>query len=135
MKLIDAPCTKAFFRLLTSLSPAMRAIALVLFSVAPAWICHGAETASELAKNLVRPPASARPWVYWFPLDGHSPSNRITLDLEARQRVGIGGVLYMETEQGTPKGRRSSAGRCGTRPDCRSWPAWSSTPVAPRIAP
>ena len=57
-----------------------------------------------LAQNFTHPPSSARPWVYWFPLDGNITSNGITADLEAMQRVGIGGVLYMETEQGTPKG-------------------------------
>jgi hypothetical protein len=50
------------------------------------------------------PPPSARPWVYWFPLDGNITSNGITADLEAMAHVGIGGVLYMETAQGTPKG-------------------------------
>ena len=53
---------------------------------------------------------SARPWVYWFPLDGNITSNGITADLEAMKRVGIGGVLYMETEQGTPRGPAKFAG-------------------------
>jgi hypothetical protein len=48
--------------------------------------------------------------VYWFPLDGNISSNGITLDLEAMQRVGIGGVLYMETDQGAPTGPASFAG-------------------------
>jgi hypothetical protein len=63
-----------------------------------------ASSAADLESGFVHPPASARPWVYWFPLDGNITSNGITADLEAMQRVGIGGVLYMETEQGTPKG-------------------------------
>ncbi len=57
-----------------------------------------------LEDGFQHPPASARPWVYWFPLDGNITSNGITADLEAMQRVGIGGVLYMETSQGTPPG-------------------------------
>lgn len=60
--------------------------------------------ADSLERGFNHPPPSARPWVYWFPLDGNISSNGITADLEAMQRVGIGGVLYMETEQGTPKG-------------------------------
>ena len=63
-----------------------------------------AGASADLEKGFVQPPASARPWVYWFPLDGNITSNGITADLEAMARVGIGGVLYMETEQGTPKG-------------------------------
>jgi len=56
------------------------------------------------AQGFARPPQSARPWVYWFPLDGNLSREGITADLEAMQRVGIGGVLYMETAQGTPTG-------------------------------
>jgi len=63
-----------------------------------------AGTFSGLEKGFVRPPDSARPWVYWFPLDGNITSNGITLDLEAMKRAGIGGVLYMETDQGAPRG-------------------------------
>jgi hypothetical protein len=58
----------------------------------------------DLAANFANPPASARPWVYWFPLDGNLSSNGITADLEAMKRVGLGGVLYMETDQGAPAG-------------------------------
>ena len=60
--------------------------------------------AADLAKSFAHPPDSARPWVYWFPLNGNLSSNGITADLEAMQRVGIGGVLYMETDQGAPAG-------------------------------
>jgi hypothetical protein len=66
--------------------------------------------ADDLAKNFAAPPPSARPWVYWFPLDGNISSNGITADLKAMKRVGIGGVLYMETDQGAPKGPALFAG-------------------------
>ena len=54
--------------------------------------------------NFAHPPASARPWVYWIWLNGNVTSNGITADLEAMHRVGIGGVLIMDVDQGTPKG-------------------------------
>jgi hypothetical protein len=60
--------------------------------------------ADKLESGFQHPPDSARPWVYWFPLDGNITRKGITLDLEAMKRVGIGGVLYMETDQGAPKG-------------------------------
>ncbi len=66
--------------------------------------------ADALAANFLNPPPSARPWVYWFPLNGNLSSNGITADLEAMQRAGIGGVLYMETDQGTPPGPARFAG-------------------------
>src|ERR1017187_581150 len=58
----------------------------------------------DLAKGFVSPPQSAKPWVYWFWLDGNITREGITADLEAMRRVGIGGVLIMEVDQGTPKG-------------------------------
>src|SRR5665213_2563275 len=64
----------------------------------------GRASGDELERNFTKPPADARPWVYWFPLDGNITSNGITADLEAMKRVGIGGVLYMETDQGAPEG-------------------------------
>ncbi len=67
-------------------------------------------TPEKLESGFRNPPHSARPWVYWFPLDGNLSSNGITLDLEAMQRVGIGGVLYMETDQGAPTGPAAFAG-------------------------
>jgi hypothetical protein len=60
--------------------------------------------ADALERGFTRPPDSARPWVYWFWLNGNITSNGITADLEAMKRVGIGGVLIMETDQGAPVG-------------------------------
>ena len=52
--------------------------------------------ADDLARNFVAPPPSARPWVFWFWVNGNISKEGITADLEAMQRVGIGGVLWME---------------------------------------
>ncbi len=60
-------------------------------------------TAQELKDGFANPPASARPWVYWFWINGNLTKEGITSDLEAMQRVGIGGVLIMEVD-GTPQG-------------------------------
>jgi len=80
-------------------------VLLTLSTLAGAFL--GAELAagpSDLAKGFAAPPASARPWVYWFWLDGNISREGITADLEAMRRVGIGGVLIMEVDQGAPKG-------------------------------
>lgn len=42
------------------------------------------------------PPDSAKPWVYWFWINGNISKEGITADLEAMKRVGIGGALWME---------------------------------------
>ena len=71
----------------------------------------GAEPVADLRKAFVEPPASARPWVYWFWLNGNITSNGITADLEAMKRVGVGGVLIMEVDQGTPVGPMDFMGK------------------------
>src|SRR5262245_19886819 len=58
----------------------------------------------ELAGNFAAPPASERPWVNWFWLDGNITKEGITADLEAMQRVGIGGALLMDVSQEIPPG-------------------------------
>ncbi len=55
-----------------------------------------AEPLASLQNDFQQPPDSARPWVYWFWNNGNVTSNGITADLEAMQRVGIGGVLIMD---------------------------------------
>jgi len=78
------------------------AAALLLFG--SSCICQGAEPAPNLERSFVHPPDSARPWVYWFWLNGNLTREGITADLEAMKRVGIGGVLIMEVDQGVPRG-------------------------------
>jgi hypothetical protein len=60
--------------------------------------------AGSLVAQFQHPPDEARPWVYWFWLNGNITRHGITADLEAMQRVGIGGVLIMEVDQGAPVG-------------------------------
>lgn len=63
-----------------------------------------APTVEELASGFGNPPEEAKPWVYWFWLNGNITKEGITADLEAMKRVGIGGVLIMEVDQGVPLG-------------------------------
>ena len=58
----------------------------------------------SLEQGFRQPPDSARPWVYWFWLNGNITREGITADLEAMRRVGIGGGLIMEVNQGVPVG-------------------------------
>jgi len=60
--------------------------------------------AQSLEKGFINPPDSAKPWVYWFWLNGNLSKEGVTADLESMKRAGIGGVLIMEVDQGTPKG-------------------------------
>ncbi len=93
----------------TAKGPRTTSLPLLLLGLTLLALTPGSR-AGSLADGFVHPPPSARPWVYWFPLDGNITSNGITLDLEAMKRVGIGGVLYMETDQGAPRGPAKFAG-------------------------
>ena len=53
---------------------------------------------------FANPGAEFRPWVYWFWINGNVTRTGITADLEAMARVGIGGVLLMDVDPGTPPG-------------------------------
>ena len=86
----------------------LRPMTFLLLTVAMLTTTAGA--GDDLEQGFARPPATAKPWVYWFPLSGNLTKEGITADLEALQRVGIGGVLYMEVEQGAPQGPADFAG-------------------------
>ena len=92
---------------MTTIARTARCATLGLLLLVPTALSPAAD---RLAAGFRQPPPAARPWVYWFPLDGNITSNGITLDLEAMKRVGIGGVLYMETDQGAPRGPAKFAG-------------------------
>jgi len=70
----------------------------------------GSTKAQPLEAGFRNPPGWARPWVYWFWLNGNITHEGITADLEAMKRVGIGGVLIMEVDQGVPLGPVPFAG-------------------------
>jgi hypothetical protein len=79
------------------------------FVLAPAGIIHSCINSNSPSENSItdkdflNPPNDARPWVYWFWINGNITKEGITADLEAMQRVGIGGVLIMEVD-GSPQG-------------------------------
>jgi hypothetical protein len=81
---------------------------IALLSLAPSVAAGAApQTAmpvGDLKARFATPPDSARPWVYWFWKNGNINREAITADLEAMQRVGIGGVILMEVALTTPKG-------------------------------
>lgn len=58
----------------------------------------------DLKSAFRNPPESARPWVFWFWIEGNISREGITADLEAMRRVGIRGVVIMEVDVFVPKG-------------------------------
>ena len=51
---------------------------------------------ANLETEFRNPPASARPWVFWFWNNANVTKAGITADLEAMKRAGIGGVIIMD---------------------------------------
>ena len=63
------------------------------------------ESLTELRKNFLTPPDSARPGVYWYFMDGNMSKEAMTADLESMKAVGIGNVLFLEVNIGVPRGK------------------------------
>ncbi len=59
-----------------------------------------ASVRADLPDDFRTPPASARPWVFWFWMNGNITREGITADLEAMREVGIGGCLIMHVKLG-----------------------------------
>jgi len=57
-----------------------------------------------LADGFANPPHAARPWVYWYFVDGNLTREGMTADLEALKRAGIGGGILLEVDLGSPRG-------------------------------
>ena len=81
-----------------------RAVLAVLAAAAGFTSTSTAESSPSLESGFRQPPATARPWAYWFIMDGNLSREGITADFEALQRAGIGGVLIMEVDVGIPRG-------------------------------
>lgn len=63
-----------------------------------------ADSADPLASGFQSPPASARPHTWWHWMNGNVTKEGITADLEAMQRVGIGGAQIFNAGEGIPPG-------------------------------
>jgi len=62
----------------------------------PSAVEDKAPASDVLSTGFQNPPPLARPWVYWFWINGNISKEGITADLESFKRVGVGGVLWME---------------------------------------
>src|SRR6185437_4506851 len=58
----------------------------------------------SLAAGFRSPPASAKPQIWWHWMNGNVTKEGIAADLEAMQRVGIGGVEIFNASEGIPAG-------------------------------
>ena len=63
-----------------------------------------ASGAEGLEADFATPPDAARPWVYWYFMDGNMTREGMTADLEAMKQAGIGGAIFLEVDIGVPRG-------------------------------
>ncbi|MBC7565870.1 MAG: hypothetical protein H7223_02790, partial [Pedobacter sp.] len=59
---------------------------------------------TSLIKGFLTPPASSKPGVYWYFMDGNMTKESITADLESMKKVGIGNLIFLEVNVGIPRG-------------------------------
>lgn len=57
----------------------------------------------SLLRNFETPPATARPWVLWYWMNGNVTQDGIRRDLEWMQRIGIAGANLHEASGGVPQ--------------------------------
>lgn len=57
---------------------------------------------SVIEEDFRNPPDEARPWVFWWWLDGNASKEGISLDFKEMKRQGIGGALLFDAGDGGP---------------------------------
>ncbi|MFN8254437.1 MAG: glycosyl hydrolase [Bacteroidales bacterium] len=82
----------------------LKSTALMLIFVTTSMV-YSQNSIKDIKNSFTNPADENRPWVYWFVMDGNLSKEGITADFEAMQRVGIGGVIFMEANQGVPRGK------------------------------
>ena len=88
----------------TSTRSTLRTLAGLVLMLGSLLTRAGGQDLAALRQGFASPPATARPWVYWFWMDGNLSREGITADLEAMWAAGLGGVIIMEVDVGIPKG-------------------------------
>ncbi len=71
----------------------MKAVLALVASVTLLSLAGGDRSLYETFRN---PPDAAKPWCYWYWVNGNVDEEAITADLEAMKRVGFGGLLLLD---------------------------------------
>ena len=82
----------------------LAALAILATTAGMAAEAASPEDAVSLEQGFVQPPDTARPWVYWYFMDGNLTREGLTADLEAMRAAGIGGAIFLEVDLGLPRG-------------------------------
>ncbi len=82
----------------------MKTFKLVSTLLTVSVLASATAAADDWATSFAAPPPSARPWVYWFWMDGNLSREGMTADLQAMRAAGLGGMIVMEVDVGIPRG-------------------------------
>ena len=78
----------------------VRVLSLAIAAIGLTSISAAAQTSAAhgdaLTIRFLHPPDSAKPFAYWWWLNGHTDEATITSDLEAMRREGYGGAILMD---------------------------------------
>ena len=69
-------------------------------------LCATIGTADTLEKRFSTPPAEARPWLYWYWMNGNVTREGIRADLQAFADVGVGSALTFERRSPSARSRQ-----------------------------
>ena len=62
-----------------------------------AMVCLCATAArAGLYEDFVTPPDAAKPWCYWYWVNGNADRETVTADLQAMREMGFGGLLLLD---------------------------------------
>ena len=70
-------------------------VPICLLSITLHGLSQQVKTFGSIEQKFFNPPASAKPWVFWYWMHGAISKEGITADLEAMKQVGIGGAYLM----------------------------------------
>lgn len=78
-------------------------VVLLCAALAPAQ-ANEPSSLERLRSDFEQPPAEVRPWTWFHVMSGNMTREGITKDLEAMERVGIGGIVLFHVTQGISHG-------------------------------
>jgi len=75
----------------------LAAIGLPATGFAAEGVASSSPTRDRLARGFAQPPDSAKPWAYWWWVNGNVTKESITRDLEAMKAKGFAGLLMFDS--------------------------------------
>lgn len=76
-------------------------VTLWLLLISAAGISQSSRIPDPIKQNFLHPPLSAKPWVFWYWLNGAVSREGITADLESMKKAGIAGAYLMPIKDTT----------------------------------